>query len=92
MVLEQLCTSINSQKAQRTELLLLATFHVVGPSEERETVRAQRILSQSFQIVVWSMGFPKDPAITYLVLVDFPFFQLVQTFHLHRWWLSPVAT
>ena len=28
----------------------------------------------------------------HLVLVIFPFFQLVQTFHLHRWWLSPVAT
>ena len=27
-----------------------------------------------------------------LGLVVFPFFQLVQTFHLHRWWLSPVAT
>ena len=26
------------------------------------------------------------------VLVVFPFFQLVQPFHLHGWWLSPVAT
>ena len=27
----------------------------------------------------------------HLALVVFPFFQLVQTFHLLRWWLSPVA-
>ena len=27
-----------------------------------------------------------------LVLVVFSFSQLMQTFHLHRWWLSPVAT
>ena len=61
VVLEQLCTSINSQKAQRTELLLLATFHVVGPSEERETVRGTAHFVPKLSNSHLVHGFPKGP-------------------------------
>ena len=39
---------------------------------------------------LWPLNLASWPS--HLTLTVLPLFQLVQTFHLHRWWSSPVAT
>ena len=64
MVLEQLWIRINNQNASKQSYCCwqLSMWQILQKKER--LYAAQPILSQSFQIVIWSMGFPKDPAIT----------------------------